>query len=65
MKGIITRWFSNREYGLIESETGGREILVQLSEIRGEQEPREGQKVEYEMRRLYKAPRAINVKLIE
>lgn len=65
MKGTIKRWLNGRGYGFIEPEAGGDDIFVHYSDITGAQEPKEGQRVEFDVQRAYKGPRAINVKLIE
>jgi len=54
-----------RSYGFIKPEAGGEEVFVHISGIEGAQELKEGQRVEFEVQRAYKGPRAINVKLIE
>ena len=65
MKGTVKRWLMGRSYGFIKPEAGGEEGFVHISDIEGAQELREGQKVEFEVQRADKGPRAINVKLIE
>ena len=65
MKGTIKRWLAGRGFGFIEPEGGGDDIFVHHSDINGTQEPREGQKVEFEVQSAYKGPRAVNVKMIE
>ena len=65
LKGTVKRWLSGRGYGFIEPEAGGDDVFVHHSEISGAYELREGQRVEYEVQKTYRGPRAINVKLIE
>jgi len=65
LKGTVKRWLSGRGYGFIEPEGGGDDVFVHHSEITGEYELREGQKVEYEVQSASKGPRAINVKIVE
>jgi len=65
LKGTIKRWLNGRGYGFIEPEAGGDDIFLHHSDIKGAQEPREGQKVEFEVQSADKGPRAVNVKMIE
>lgn len=65
MKGTVKRWLSGRGYGFIEPDEGEGDVFVHNSEIRGAYSLREGQRVEFDVEKTDRGPRAINVKIIE
>lgn len=64
LKGTVIRWLDRRGYGFIEPENGGEDVFVHHSEIEGVYDLRKGQKVEFEVERTPKGPRAVNVKIV-
>ena len=65
MKGTVKRWLNGRGYGFIKPDEGEEDVFVHHSELRGAYSLREGQRVEFDVERTPRGPRAINVKLIE
>lgn len=65
MKGTVKSWLTGRGYGFIKPEEGDEDVFVHSSEIQGASGLTEGQKVEFEVQRTYRGPRAIKVKVIE
>ena len=65
MKGTAKRWPEGRGYGFIKPDEGTEDIFVHNSQIQGASYLREGQRVEFDVERTDRGPRAINVKLIE
>ena len=65
MKGTVQRWLDGRGYGFIKPDEGGEDIFVHNSQIQGAYSLREGQRVEFDVERTDRGPRAINVKIIE
>jgi len=64
MKGKVKRWLRSRGYGLIEPESGGKDILVRHSDLLGLHELKRGDKVEFEVVETRAGPKAINAKLV-
>lgn len=65
MKGTVKRWLLGRGYGFIQPDEGEKDIFVHYSDIEGESELKEGQRVEFEVEDTYRGPRAVKVSLIE
>ncbi len=65
MKGTVKRWLLGRGYGFIQPDGGEKDVFVHYSDIEGESELKEGQRVEFEVEDTYRGPRAVKVSLIE
>jgi len=65
LRGTVKRWLIDRGYGFIEPDNEGEDIFVHQSDVKEVDELAEGQKVEFEVQKTEKGPRAVNVKLIE
>lgn len=65
LKGTVKRWLLGRGYGFIQPDEGEKDIFVHYSDIEGESELKEGQRVEFEVEDTYRGPRAVKVSLIE
>jgi len=61
--GVVKRWLGLRGYGFIKCEDG-TEVFVHNSEIQGKSSLTEGEKVEFEIQKSPKGPRAVNVRAI-
>lgn len=61
--GVVKRWLGLRGYGFIKCEDG-TEVFVHNSEIQGKSSLTEGEKVEFEIQKSPKGPRAVNVKAV-
>lgn len=65
MKGTVKRWLNGRGYGFIQPDEGGEDVFVHHSEIQCAYSLEEGQRVEFDVQRAYRGPKAINVKIIK
>jgi len=61
--GVVKKWLGLRGFGFITCDDG-TEVFVHISEIQGKDSLTEGEKVEFEIQKGPKGPRAINVKYI-
>ena len=61
--GVVKRWLGLRGYGFIKCDDG-TEVFVHHSEIQGKSSLTEGEKVEFDVQRSPKGPRAVNVRPI-
>lgn len=61
--GVVKRWLGLRGYGFIKCEDG-TEVFVHNSEIQGKSSLTEGEKVEFEIQKSPKGPRAVNVRAV-
>lgn len=65
MQGTVKKWLEFKGYGFIEPDTGGEDVFIHNSEIKGANDLKEGQKVEFDVETSYKGPKAINLTIIE
>ena len=63
MEGEVKRWLDGKRYGFIEVENQ-EDVFVHHSELNGTYSLLRGQKVEFELERSFKGPRALNVKVL-
>ena len=61
--GVVKKWLGLRGFGFIACDDG-TEVFVHISEIQGKDSLTEGEKVEFEIQKGPKGPKAINVKSI-
>jgi len=61
--GVVKRWLGLRGYGFIKCDDG-TEVFVHNSEIQGKSSLTEGEKVEFEIQKSPKGPRAVNVRAV-
>jgi CspA family cold shock protein len=64
MEGEVKRWLEGRGYGFIGVEDQEEDVFVHYSELNGTFSLMAGQKVEFEIEKSYKGPRAVNVKVL-
>lgn len=65
LQGTVKKWLEFKGYGFIEPDTGGEDVFIHNSEIKGANDLTEGQKVEFDVETSYKGPKAINLRIIE
>ncbi|MFB0543212.1 MAG: cold-shock protein, partial [Candidatus Bathyarchaeia archaeon] len=58
LRGTVQRWLDGRGYGFIKPDEGTEDILVHHSEVQGAYSLREGQRVEFDVQRTDRGPRA-------
>ena len=63
-KGTVKKWLTYRGYGFITPEDASDDIFVHNSDIEGTSSLKEGEKVEFEVIKTYKGPKAVHVKRI-
>ena len=63
MEGIVRKWVTS--YGFITAEGEGKDFFVHVSEVKGGEPLREGQKVTFEVSEDPKGPKAIKVEPAE
>jgi uncharacterized membrane protein YsdA (DUF1294 family)/cold shock CspA family protein len=49
-KGIIISWKAEQGYGFIENPHGGADLFLHINDIKGKQEPKEGDLVSFQLR---------------
>jgi CspA family cold shock protein len=64
LEGEVKRWLDGRGYGFIGVEDQDEDVFVHYSELKGTFSLIAGQKVEFEIEKTYKGPRAVNVKVL-
>ncbi len=65
MQGTVKKWLDFKGYGFIKPDTGGDDIFIHNSDIKGSYDLKEGQKVEFDVETSYKGPKAVNLTVIE
>ncbi len=65
MQGTVKKWLDFKGYGFIKPDTGGDDIFIHNSDIKGSNDLKEGQKVEFDVETSYKGPKAVNLTVIE
>ena len=65
MQGTVKKWLDFKGYGFIKPETGGDDIFIHNSDIKGSYDLKEGQKVEFDVETSYKGPKAVNLTVVE
>ena len=63
LEGEVKRWLDGKGYGFIEVENQ-EDVFVHHSELNGAYSLLRDQKVEFELERSFKGPRAVNVKVV-
>ena len=63
MQGTVKKWFSEKGFGFIEPDDGGKDVFVHQSKIQmdGFRNLNEGQRVEFEKSQGRKGPEAVEV----
>ncbi len=64
LKGTVKKWLELRGFGFIKPDNGGREIFCHCRDIPGVFDLQAGEKVEFDVEKSEKGPRAINVKIL-
>ena len=65
MQGTVKKWLDFKGFGFITPDTGGDDVFIHNSEIKGAHDLKEGQKVEFDVETSYKGPKAVNLTIIE
>ena len=65
MQGTVKKWLDFKGFGFITPDTGGDDVFIHNSEIKGAHDLIEGQKVEFDVESSYKGPKAVNLTIIE
>jgi CspA family cold shock protein len=65
LQGTVKKWLDFKGYGFIKPDTGGDDIFIHNSDIKGSYDLKEGQKVEFDVETSYKGPKAVNLTVIE
>ena len=65
MQGTVKKWLDFKGYGFIKPDTGGDDVFIHNSDIKGSYDLKEGQKVEFDIETSYKGPKAVNLTVIE
>jgi cold shock protein len=63
--GTIAKWLAPRAFGFIKPDLGGSDIFMHLDAFQSDDEPKEGNRVSYEISTDPRSgrPRAVNVRL--
>ena len=65
MQGTVKKWLDFKGYGFIKPDTGGDDVFIHNSDIKGSYDLKEGQKVEFDIETSYKGPKAVNLTVVE
>lgn len=63
-KGIVKSWICDRGYGFIKTKNENETVFVHRADLRGAAYLREGEKVEFQVEKTKRGPKAVCVKPI-
>ena len=64
LEGTVKKWLELHGFGFIKPDNGGKEIFCHCRDIPGVFDLKAGEKVEFDVEKSEKGPRAINVKIL-
>jgi CspA family cold shock protein len=63
LEGIVSKWFSDKGYGFVETKSG-EEVFFHISQLTNAEEIQRGDKVSFTLIRARNGPKCVKVQLI-
>ena len=62
LEGIVSKWFSDKGYGFVETKSG--EVFFHISQLKNAQEIQRGDKVSFTLIQAKNGPKCVKVQII-
>ena len=63
LEGIVSKWFSDKGYGFVETKSGD-EVFFHISQLTNAEEEQRGDRVSFTLIQTKKGPKCVKIKLI-